>query len=582
MKKYMNTQIDLTFLGKEVSLYGWVSRKRNLGGLIFIDLRDRSGLMQLVLHPDNADYEIAENLKSEDVIKVCGKVMERSNKNPNLQTGAIELLVSKLTVLNKAKDIPFEIKDDTTALEETRLKFRYLDLRREKMKNNLIMRHKITKATREYLDCQNFLEIETPILCKSTPEGARDYLVPSRISKGNFYALPQSPQISKQLLMVSGMERYYQIARCFRDEDLRADRQPEFTQIDMEMSFVEEEDVLTLTEGLLRKVMHDTIGYTLSDNIPRMTFLEAMDQYGSDKPDTRFDMKLQNISNLFADTDFQVFHTILKEGGMIKCIVVKEGAESYSRKKIDQLALFVKTYQADQLAWLKYSEHTFSGSIAKVLSESEKEDLIRQLQLAEGDLILLIAGQHHIVNTALGALRLKLGKELGLMDPNQYNFLWVVDFPVFEYNEEEKRYYAMHHPFTAPKDSDVEKLLTDPGNCFAKAYDIVLNGYELGGGSIRIHQEDVQNKMFQALGMTPDIIRSKFGYLVDAFQYGTPPHGGLAIGLERFTMLLCQTDNIKDVIAFPKTASATDLMVEAPSQVDYSQLTELGLKLNEK
>lgn len=577
MKQNYNTMYRIEQVGTTVTLSGWVAKKRNLGGLIFIDLRDRSGIIQLVIKPEDQVYSLAESLHSEDVITVTGIIIERASKNPDLLTGDIEVAVTSLTLLNRAQELPFEIKNDTTALEETRLTYRYLDLRRESLKNNLLMRHRITSAIRNYLNDLNFIEIETPILCKSTPEGARDYLVPSRVNKGNFYALPQSPQLFKQLLMIGGMERYYQIARCFRDEDLRADRQPEFTQVDMEMSFVTEEEVRAMTEGLLQKVMKDTLGLEISVPFPTMCYDDAMNQYGSDKPDLRFGMKLRDMSPIFQATEFRVFQEILSQNGVIKGIVVRGVAKSYSRKKIDEFTMYVKRYGASNLAWLKYQDQTFTGSIAKVLSAVEQESLVQDLELQDGDMVFMIAGKRTMVNTALGELRLHIGKDLGLLNPNDYQFLWVVDFPLFEYSEEEGRYYACHHPFTAPKEDSIPYLLTNPGRCYAKAYDVVLNGYEVGGGSIRIHQQEVQQKMFEALGMTPEVIEEKFGYFVRAFGYGTPPHGGLALGLERLTMLICKTDNIKDVIAFPKTASASDLMSESPNLVDSKQLEELNI-----
>lgn len=580
MKTNKNTIYRIEDVGTNVTLHGWVSKKRNLGGLIFIDLRDRSGIIQLVVKPEDSIYSVAETLHSEDVIEVIGTIIERSSKNPNLETGDIEVEVSHITILNRAHDLPFEIKNDVTALEETRLSYRYLDLRRDPIKNNLLMRHKILTSVREYLNNLDFIEVETPILCNSTPEGARDYLVPSRVNKGSFYALPQSPQILKQLLMIGGMERYYQIARCFRDEDLRADRQPEFTQIDMEMSFMSEEEIRDLVEQLLKKLMKDTLDLDITTPFMTMPYDTAMDLYGSDKPDLRFEMTLQDITNVWESTDFQVFQNIIAEHGVIKCIVVKDKAGDYSRKNIDTLSEYVKRYGASNLAWLKYTDNTFSGSIAKVLSDKEQKQLTEQLELSDNDILFIVAGKRNIVNVSLGELRLHIGKELGLMDPNEYKFLWVIDFPLFEYSEEDGRYYACHHPFTAPKNDSVEKLLTDPGSCYAKAYDIVLNGYEIGGGSIRIYQDEIQQKMFQALGMDDHTIEEKFGFFVHAFEYGTPPHGGLAFGLERLCMLICKTDNIRDVIAFPKTASASDLMLKAPNQVDEKQLNELGIEVS--
>ena len=576
MEKYKNYTIKN--VGEEVSLNGWVSRVRNLGGLVFIDLRNRMGIMQVVVRPENEFYDLASSLKSEYVIHVEGTIVERESKNPNMATGEIEVNVKSLELINTSKEIPFTISDDTTALEDTRLKYRFLDLRRESLKNNFVIRNKITYAVRQFFNELDFLEVETPVLCKSTPEGARDYLVPSRVNKGKFYALPQSPQIYKQLLMISGFERYFQIAKCFRDEDLRADRQPEFTQIDVEMSFVDEDAVMDIGERMMARIFKDVKGIDIKLPLMRMKYTEAMDRYGSDKPDLRFGMEIKDISEVFKNTEFSVFKTVLEENGIINAIVAKNAADKYSRKDLDKLTEFVKTYRAQGLAYLKYQEEV-SGSIFKVMSEKEVEDVKEQLGIENNDLVLIISGKREIVKTALGALRCKLGRELGLIDPNDYKLLWVVDFPSFEWSEEENRYMACHHPFTAPKDEDVDKLLTDKANCYSKAYDIVINGYEAGGGSIRIHDEKVQETMFKALELTEEDIQNKFGFFVDALKYGCPPHGGFACGLDRITMLLAGTDNIRDVIAFPKTASATDLMCECPSDVDEKQLIEVGLKL---
>ena len=576
MKKYNNNDFNIKNVGENVELYGWASKVRNLGGLIFIDLRDRSGKVQLVINPDNNCYEEATKVRNEYVLKVNGVIEERQSKNPNMATGEIEVNVSSLEILNEAATPVFELdKDD--ALEDTRLKYRYLDLRRDNIKNNLITRHKITMAARKFLSDNGFIEVETPILSKSTPEGARDYLVPSRVNKGNFYALPQSPQIYKQLLMIGGIEKYFQIARCFRDEDLRADRQPEFTQIDMEMSFASEEDVMDNTEKLFQTIFKEVKGYDIKLPLMRMKYDDAINYYGSDKPDLRFDMKINDVTDVFRKCDFELFKRELEDKGIINAIVVKNAADKYSRKDIDKLTDFVKTYKANGLFFLKYNNSEFTGSIAKILTDEVKEELIKSLCLEENDLIFVIAGKKLITKTSLGALRCKLARDLDLIKKGDYKFLWVTDFPSFEWSEEENRFVACHHPFTAPKDEDIDKLLTDKEHCYSKAYDIVCNGYEAGGGSIRIHNADVQEKMFEALELTKEDIEEKFGFFVNAFKYGTPPHGGLAIGLERLTMLLCETDNIKDVIAFPKTSSASCLMSEAPNTVSKKQLEELNI-----
>ncbi len=578
MKKIENASLSKKNVGKTVELYGWVAKRRNLGGLLFLDLRDRSGIIQLVVKPGDRAYEIAETLKNEYVIRAIGKVSLRENPNPKLATGEIEVLLEELEILNSASDLPFEISEETTALEDTRLKYRYLDLRRKSLQENLILRHRVTMATRRFLDAEGFLEIETPVLCKSTPEGARDYLVPSRVNPSKFYALPQSPQIFKQLLMVGGMEKYFQIAKCFRDEDLRADRQPEFTQIDLEMSFVEEEDVMDLGERLTAAIFKEIKGIDIPLPLRRMKYDEAVNVYGSDKPDLRFEMPIQELTNLFADTEVSFIKSALEEGGIINAVVAKNCANQYSRKEIDKLTDFVKSYQASGLIYLKLEEE-LTGSIAKALTEEEKNNLIETLSLEPNDLVFMVVGKKKIVKQSLGALRLKLGHDLHLIDPNRYELLWVVDFPSFEFSEEENRYVACHHPFTAPKDEDVSKLMTDKANCYSKAYDIVINGYEAGGGSIRIHNQDVQATMFEALELTEEEIQEKFGFFVDALKYGTPPHGGMAFGLDRMVMLLSGTENIREVIAFPKTASASCLMSEAPNVVSEKQLKELHISL---
>ncbi len=580
MKEVKNNSLRIDDVGRDVTLFGWVQKKRDLGGVCFIDLRDRSGIVQLVVR-DEECYDIASSLKSESVIKVCGTVLERESKNPNIDTGDIEVELSFIEVLSTSLDLPFEITDETTALEDTRLKYRYLDIRRNPIKNKLIMRHNITMAIRKFLDKEEFIEVETPILCKSTPEGARDYLVPSRVNKGKFYALPQSPQIFKQLLMVGGVEKYFQIAKCFRDEDLRSDRQPEFTQVDLEMSFVDSEDVMSLTERLLQAVFKEVKGIKLSLPLQRMKYDDAIALYGSDKPDLRFEMPICDISDVFQNTDFQVFKNVLEQGGIINALVVKGEASNYSRKKLDQLTEFVKTYQASGLSYLKFEEEV-TGSVRKVLSDLEIEALKEKLSIEQGDLVLIVADKKYmVVKTSLGALRSKLGHDLGLVQNKDYALLWVVDFPSFEYSEEEGRFVSCHHPFTAPLDSDVDKLLTDKAHCYSKAYDIVINGYEAGGGSIRIHDQEVQEKMFQALELSQEDIEEKFGFFVEALKYGTPPHGGLALGLDRLTMLLSGTDNIRDVIAFPKTTSASDLMSASPGEVAEEQLKDLSISVSE-
>ena len=571
-RTHNNGELRLADAGKTVVLEGWVAKRRNFGALVFIDLRDRAGITQLVF--DEQLSKTITEVRNEYVLCVTGTVVERQDKNPKLPTGDIEIRVDQVEIVNSAETTPLIIADETDALEDTRLKYRYLDLRRPCLQKNLMLRHQVTMSVRNYLSAKGFLEIETPILCKSTPEGARDYLVPSRISKGAFYALPQSPQIYKQLLMIGGMEKYFQIARCFRDEDLRADRQPEFTQIDIEMSFVDEEDVFALVEGLMREVFRKTKDIELGEFV-RIPYAECMARYGSDKPDTRFGMELHCLNDVFADTGFKIFRSVLDVKGEVDCIVVENAADRYSRKQLDQLQEYAMVYGAKALAFLKYAEGAFSGSIAKVISDEEKEALKNKLNITENDLILFVADQRKTAQSALGALRLRLGKELGLIDEQRYDFVWVTDFPMFEYSEEEGRYVAAHHPFTAPKPEDVDKLMDDQANCCSRAYDLVLNGYELLSGSIRIHDQQLQEKVFEAIGLTQQEAQERFGFFLEAFRYGTPPHGGVGIGLERLVMILAGTDNIRDVVAFPKTASASDLMSEAPSEVDEKQLKEL-------
>jgi len=578
MKTLFNNEINENYIDKIVTLSGWVSRVRNLGGLNFIDLRDRSGIIQLIVSPENKYYNLSQTLKSEYVIEVTGKVAQRVTANEKLATGKIEIIVEDLKVLNTSLEVPFQITEDVNASEETRLKYRYLDIRRPDISSKLVLRHKITMAIRKYLDSLNFLEIETPILCKSTPEGARDYLVPSRIFNGRFFALPQSPQIYKQLLMVGGVERYFQIAKCFRDEDLRADRQPEFTQVDVEMSFIDEEDVITLGENLVANVFKEVKGIDIKLPLLRMKYNDAIEFYGSDKPDLRFDMVIQNITNILANTECEFLKNTISNNGIVNAVVAKNLADKYSRKEIDKLTEYVKKYKASGLAYIKYNAEV-TGSLVKSLSEKEITDIKNELNINENDIVFIISGNQKIVKTALGALRCKVASDNNLIDENDYKLLWVTDFPSFEWSEEESRFMACHHPFTAPKDEDIDKLLNDKANCYSKAYDIVINGYEAGGGSIRIHDANTQAKMFEALGLTKEVAEEKFGYFLEAFKYGAPSHGGFAMGLDRLTMLLSKTENIRDVIAFPKTASASCLMSEAPNIVSEEQLKELGINI---
>ena len=564
-------------IGTRITLKGWVSRRRDLGGLIFIDLRDREGIMQLVINPETVSAEVmatAESIRSEYVVEVTGLVEAREQANPNLPTGAVELKVEAITVLNTAKTTPFEIKDGIEANDDTRLRYRYLDLRRPEMLENLKLRAKVTHSIRNYLDELEFIDVETPFLSKSTPEGARDYLVPSRVNKGHFYALPQSPQITKQLLMNAGFDRYYQIVKCFRDEDLRGDRQPEFTQVDLETSFLSDQEIQDITEGLISRVMKETKGIEVTLPFPRMNYDDAMALYGSDKPDTRFEMLLQDLTELVKGVDFKVF----SEAPAVKAIVVKGAADHYSRKDIDKLTEIAKQYGAKGLAWVKYAEGALNGPVAKFLTDLTS-DLTAALQLQEKDLVLFVADTLEVANATLGALRVRLAKELALIDNNQYNFLWVVDWPMFEWSEEEGRYMSAHHPFTLPQAETEHELEGDLSKVRAIAYDIVLNGYELGGGSLRINHKDLQERMFKALGFTEEAANEQFGFLLEAMDYGFPPHGGLALGLDRFVMLLAGEDNIREVIAFPKNNKATDPMTQAPSVVSEKQLDELNLQV---
>lgn len=579
-------KVTVEAVGQTVQLKGWVQKRRDLGGLIFIDLRDRTGIVQVVFNPETSKeaLAIAETIRSEYVLHVEGTVVERGAGavNENMATGAIEVQATKVEVLNAAKTTPIIIADDTDASEDVRLKYRYLDLRRPVMYNTFKMRHDVTKTIRNFLDSEDFLEVETPILTKSTPEGARDYLVPSRVHDGEFYALPQSPQLFKQLLMVGGFERYYQVARCFRDEDLRADRQPEFTQIDIETSFLTQEEILDMMERMMVKVMKEAKGVEVSAPFPRMTYADAMARYGSDKPDTRFAMELTDLSEFAAGCGFKVFTGAVEAGGQVKAINAKGAAAKYSRKDIDALTEFVKVYGAKGLAWLKVEEDGLKGPIAKFFGEEDANQLMSLLDAAAGDLLLFVADKKSVVADSLGALRTRLGKELELIDESKFNFLWVTDWPLLEYDEDADRYFAAHHPFTMPFREDVELLETAPEKARAQAYDLVLNGYELGGGSLRIYERDVQEKMFKALGFSEEEAKEQFGFLLEAFEYGTPPHGGIALGLDRLVMLLAGRTNLRDTIAFPKTASASCLLTEAPSPVAGAQLEELNLQLNIK
>ncbi|UAS23482.1 aspartate--tRNA ligase [Staphylococcus pseudintermedius] len=571
-------------LEQEVTLKGWVHNRRDLGGLIFVDVRDREGYVQVVFNPafSKEALEVAERIRSEYVVEITGTVTKRDDEtiNPKIKTGQVEVQAKSIEIINQSETPPFSINEENLNVDENiRLKYRYLDLRREKLAQTFKMRHQITRSIRQFLDGDGFYDVETPVLTKSTPEGARDYLVPSRVHDGEFYALPQSPQLFKQLLMISGFDKYYQIVKCFRDEDLRADRQPEFTQIDIEMSFVEQEDVMQLGEAMVKNVLADVKGIEMTDAFPRMTYTEAMSRYGTDKPDTRFGMELLDVSELGQIMDFKVFKGAVESGGQVKALVVENAAADYTRKDIDGLTEFVNIYGAKGLAWVKVVEDGLNGPIARFFEDAHVTKLQALTGAKAGDLVLFVADSKDVVAQSLGALRNKLGKERGLIDPEQYNFLWVTDWPLLEYDEEARRYVAAHHPFTSPKVEDIDLLETAPEQAQAQAYDLVLNGFELGGGSIRIHDCELQQRMFKALGFSDEAAQEQFGFLLDAFKYGAPPHGGIALGLDRFVMILSGRTNLRDTIAFPKTASATDLMTDAPSPVSERQLDELSLRI---
>ena len=567
--------------GRKVTLIGWVAKRRNLGSLVFIDLRDRSGVVQVTF--DETMAEKVKDVRNEYILSVTGTVMLRKDANPKMPTGAIEIHCEEVHVVNSAETLPIDLSDNSTSSEDTRLKYRYLDLRRPSLQKNMILRHKICMIARNVLDEKGFIEVETPILAKSTPEGARDYLVPSRIYNGKFWALPQSPQIYKQLLMVGGMEKYFQIARCFRDEDLRADRQPEFTQIDIEMSFGDEDTIFSVVEDLMKAIFKGTVNYDLEDHFVRMPWEECMKRYGTDKPDLRFGNEIIDITDLFENSSFKVFaDTAADPKGMIGALKFENLQDKYSRKGLDALQQFVKAgFKAHALAYLKMADGVLSGSFVKPLSEEEKAAVIERVGMKDGDLVLIIADQARVTQASLGALRVRIAHEHNLINTeNNYRFLWVTDFPMFEYSEEENRWVAAHHPFTAPNDCDVDKLMSDPEHCYSRAYDLVLNGYELLSGSIRIHDQQLQEKVFEAIGLSPEKARERFGFFIDAFRYGTPPHGGVGIGLERLTMVLAGTDNIRDVVAFPTTNSSLDLMSDAPGEVDEDQLKVLGIEIS--
>ena len=569
--------------GRKVTLIGWVAKRRNLGSLVFIDLRDRSGVVQVTF--DETMAEKVKDVRNEYILSVTGTVMLRKDANPKIPTGEIEIHCEEVHVVNSAETLPIDLSDNSTSSEDTRLKYRYLDLRRPSLQKNMILRHKICMIARNVLDEKGFIEVETPILAKSTPEGARDYLVPSRIYNGKFWALPQSPQIYKQLLMVGGMEKYFQIARCFRDEDLRADRQPEFTQIDIEMSFGDEDTIFSVVEDLMKAIFKGVKNYDLEDHFVRMPWEECMKRFGTDKPDLRFGNEIQDLSDLFVNSEFAVFADVANNPkGMIGALRFENMQDKYSRKGLDALQQFVKAgFKAHALAYLKMADGVLSGSVVKPLSEEEKAAVIERLSMKDGDLVFIIADQARVTQTALGALRVRVAHEQNLINrENNYKFLWVTDFPMFEYSEEENRWVAAHHPFTAPNECDVDKLMSDPEHCYSRAYDLVLNGYELLSGSIRIHDQALQEKVFEAIGLSPEKAKERFGFFIDAFRYGTPPHGGVGIGLERLTMVLAGTDNIRDVVAFPTTNSSLDLMSDAPGTVDEEQLKVLGIEISEK
>jgi aspartyl-tRNA synthetase len=568
-------------IGQDVVLMGWVQHRRDHGGVIFVDLRDREGITQIVFDPSFSAnvHEKAQEIRSEYVLGIKGKVSARPDDmvNPRMTTGAIEVLVDELRIFSRAKTPAFQIEDRVDASETIRLQYRYLDLRRSQLKNNILARHKTTMTVRNYLDANGFVDIETPFLTKSTPEGARDYLVPSRVNQGDFYALPQSPQLFKQLLMISGFDRYYQIVKCFRDEDLRADRQPEFTQIDMELSFVDEHQVMEISEGLIKAIFKKVLDLDFPEPFPSMTWAEAMDRFGLDRPDLRFGLELKNVSDIVANADFKVFASVVKNGGLVKAINAK-GCADFTRKQIDELTEFAAVYRAKGLAWIKIKEDQWQSPIAKFFSDDEKEALKKRLDLEPGDIVFFVADQPKITNEALGQLRNELARRLGLIDDSEFKFIWITHFPMFEYDETEKRYQALHHPFTAPTESDLDKLETTPLEVNSRAYDLVLNGVEIGGGSIRIHDSKLQQRVLKCLGIGEKEAKEKFGFLLEALTFGAPPHGGLAFGLDRLVMLLCREDSIRNVIAFPKTQKATCLMTQAPSKAAAAQLQELAIK----